>query len=529
MADKMDVRVIPTLQDLLGVDVTRSVSAIKSASVELCDIQTFVKLKEKLLTFEERLQEASFADISYVESVSYVALRVLVTVRDVRDAVLSIEEITNRLYGQAFGIMEGLEIEFAEIDFTLFEQQHTQPSNVVESQRPDPYNRYRFFEAYEDPTDGRAILPVLPILDNYCPQTYRLLPFNLCPLIELDDYEFRVERNSVFLKDQGIYLNMSDVVFSQNGYTITLCSNSFFSNDNDFSRKMSEKNPYAAEFIVSVVCTSISLLCLLIVFVIYCCFTALRTLPGLNNMALVLSLFFSQLFYVFGGGVEIKAVWLCGAIGLLLHYCLVASFLWMGVCTFHMMMVFVFISKRSGSENTRTAFIRYAVIANVATAALVCINIIVSVTTGGPGFGYGGQLCYISHKLMILYTVAIPLGAVIICNFLMFLYVIIKVSRLPDVKKNTKHERRNIVIFAKLSTLTGLTWVFAYIYQWTDVKAFAYLFIVANASQGLFIMFSFIINKRVWAMVNNSFKSSSFYKSRSSKTYETSAGKSSLK
>ena len=511
MTDKMDVRVIPTLQDLLADDVTRSLSAIKSAGAELCNIQKFVKLKEKLIIFKERVQETSFPNVSYIENVSYVALRVLVTARDVRNAVVSIEEITNKLYGQVFENMGGFETEIAQLDFTLFEQQYMF-SFFEENQPPDPYKHYGFFEAYEDPTDGLAILPVLPkINDAVCrPQMYRLLPFNLCPLIKLDEYEFRVERNSVFLKDQGIYLDMSDVVFSQNGSMITLCSNSYFSNDK-FHRKMPEQNPYATEFIVSVICTSISLLCLLIVFVTYCCFTALRTLPGLNNMALVLSLFFAQLFYLLGGGFEIKAIWLCEAIGLLLHFFLVASFFWMGVCTFHMMMVFVFIFKRSGSENTRIAFTRYAVIANLAAATLVCINIIVSVTSGGPGFGYGGQPCYISDKIMILYSVAIPLGVVIICNFLMFMYVIIKVSRLPDVKKDTKHERRNIIIFAKLSTLTGLTWAFAYIYQWTEVEAFAYLFILTNASQGLFIMFSFIINKRVWSMANQvMFKSSSY-------------------
>ena len=333
-----------------------------------------------------------------------------------------------------------------------------------------------------------------------------------------------MQKNMVFLEDMGTYLNMSDVVFSQNGSKITLCSNKYFSND--FYRKFPKDNPYAAEFIVSVTCTSISLLCLFIVFLTYCCFKPLRTLPGLNNMALVLTIFFAQLFYLLGGAVEIKAIWLCETIGLLLHFCLVASFFWMGVCTFHMMMVFVFISKRSGSENTQMSFIRYTVIASLAATVLVCINIIVSVTSDSPGFGYGGQPCYITDKRMILYTVAIPLGIIVRCNFLMFLYVIVKVSRLPDVKKNTKHERRNIIIFAKLSTLTGLTWIFAYIYQWTAVKAFAYLFIVANASQGLFIMFSFVINKRVWDMVNTSFKNSSFYKSSSGKTYETSAGKS---
>ena len=316
-ADRWDVRVIATLQDLLADDVARSVSAIKSATVELCEIQTFVKLKEKLVTFKERLQEVSFADISYIESVSYVALRVLVTARDIREAVVSIEEITNRLYGQAFDIMTGFEVEFAELDFTLFEQQHTS-SIVVENPLLDPYNRCRFFEANEDPADGRAILPVIPKINDFCPQSplkYLLLPFKLCPLIKFDEYEFRVERNMVFLKDRGIYLNMSDVVFSQNGSTITLCSNSYLSNENEFNRKMPEQNPYAAEFIVSVICTSVSLLCLLIVFVTYSCFTALRTLPGLNNMALVLSLFFAQLFYLLGGAVEIKVVWICEAIG----------------------------------------------------------------------------------------------------------------------------------------------------------------------------------------------------------------------
>ena len=496
----MDVRFIAALQDLIADDVIWRLSAIQSAGVELCDIKTFVKLDVTFEAFTEHLKEVSFADISYKENLDFIALKLLVTARDILDAVGNIQEITNVLYHEAID-MAAFETELKEVDFTLFDQQYTSSITV---ENPLPVH-YKFFEAYEDPIDGQTILPVIPkiYVCQKSPLQYHLLPFSLCPLIRFNEYEYRVEIDMIFLKGPRIHLKKSDVVFSQNGSTITLCSDSYFSseNENDFKRKLSDTNPYAVETIVSVICTSVSLLCLLIVFVTYCCFTALQTLPGMNNMALVLALFFAQLFYLLGGAVEINTVWICEAVGLLLHFCLLTSFFWMGICTFHMMMVFVFISKRSGSENTRTTFIRYAVIANLAATLLVCINIIISVTSGGSGFGYGGQPCYVTDKLMIFYTVAIPLGIVIAANFIMFLYVIIKVCRLPDVKKNTKHERRNIVIFAKLSTLTGLTWALAYIYQWTEVKAFAYLFVAATASQGVFILFSFIINRRVWGMI----------------------------
>ena len=499
MEDALDVRFITALQDMIADNVTRKVSAIKSATVELCEIKTFVKLKVKFVAFTEHLKEVSFADISYILNVDYVAFKVAVTARDILDAVVSIKEITNILYDQAPD-MAAFETEFREVGFTLFDQQYTSTVTVQNSL----FAHYKFFGPYADPIDGKTILPIIPKISDVCPKSplqYHLLPFSLCPLMTLKEYEYQVVGDVIFLKGPGIYLKKPDVYFSQNSSTITVCSDSYLSRENEFIQKFSQKNLYAVEIIVSIICTSVSLLCLLVVFVTYCCFKALRTLPGLNNMALVMALFFAQLFYLLGGAVEIRLALICEAIGLLLHFCLLDSFFWMGICTFHMMMVFVFISKRSGSENTRSAFIRYTVITNLAAAMLVCINIIISVTSGGPGFGYGGQPCYVTDNFMIFYTVAIPLGIVIVSNFIMFLFVIIKVSRLPDVKKNTKHERRNIVIFAKLSTLTGLTWAFAFIYQWTEVKVFAYLFIVANASQGLFIMFSFIINKRVWGMI----------------------------
>ena len=530
--ENIDVRLIPTLQDLIEVDVSRSISELTTTMAEICNVQVLIKLKETLASRRERYENKT--SIHFKEKVNYLAVRVVIDAVGIQNTSATLEELNNKLYSLEFDATGGFHCEFVDINFDLFEQKRETTSPVVntvsttderEFSNRNIYYEYRFLEAYNDPVDGLGVLPVIPYTSKSCPKAFRLSKFLFCPLISFSDSEFLVEsdRKAVFLKDKGVSVNTTDVLYSRNGSVIALCSNSYFSDEKEFSRKYQKSNPYVAEVIVSIVCTSISLISLFVVFFTYCSFKVLRTLPGLNNMALVVSLFFAQLLYLLGGTVEIKQSWLCELIGLLLHFCLVESFFWMGVCTFHMMTVFVFISNRSASENTRLVFIRYAVIASLSAAILVCINIVVSVTFDNSGFGYGGQPCYIANKHMILYTVAIPLGLVIISNFAMFLYVVVKVSRLPDVKKNTKHERRNIIIFAKLSTLTGLTWILAYVYQWTGIVAFAYLFIIANASQGVFIMFSFIVNKRVYGMLNASYKSSNLYK-LTSKTHSTADG-----
>jgi hypothetical protein len=103
---------------------------------------------------------------------------------------------------------------------------------------------------------------------------------------------------------------------------------------------------------------------------------------------------------------------------------------------------------------------------------------------------------------MILYFVAIPLGLIITANLGMFSYVVWSVSRIPDMAHKSSNERRNLLIFAKLSTLTGITWLFGFLYQFTNVLLFAYFYIVFNAGQGVFIMISFV-NKRTLDMLHS--------------------------
>ena len=101
---------------------------------------------------------------------------------------------------------------------------------------------------------------------------------------------------------------------------------------------------------------------------------------------------------------------------------------------------------------------------------------------------------------MIEVTFGIPATIVVLANLSMFVAIIIKIKRAPSVSKNVKHERNNFVVFAKLSTITGATWLFGFVYMWTGVTVFSYIFIILNGSQGLFIMVLFICNARTFAM-----------------------------
>lgn len=518
----IDVRIIPTLMKTLADDIEKDVQRSEFGDIFGSNVQMFLKLgRSGRYKSENQLNYSAFK-----EMINYVAIRFIIETKEIYDVKKFMKEITLHLKTLDLDITGGFDAELASISFALYEKMLQASSGVPSDPKTTPptsstpplssptYNAFEYgiLEGYLDPLDGLQILPVSPQYWYFYPNTIRLTPFLFCPTVTLNKQDFKIEttKKQIHLIRKNVYINSSDVVFSEDDSSIVLCSADYISSTDSPSKPQESSNLYNAEVILSIVCTSASMLGLVVVFVTYCVFKMLRTLPGLNNMGLSFSLFFAQLFYLTGGVFEVTLQWLCEMFGLLLHFFLLASIFWMGVCTFHMMRTFVFISQLSTAQNARSKFIKYTVFVIVSSTVFVVCNIVVSVTADSS-IGYGGQSCYITRNYMVLYTVAIPLGLVIISNLVMFFYVVIKVYKLPEVKKNTKHERSNIVIFAKLSTLTGLTWIFAYIYQWTHVKAFTYLFIITNATQGLFIMFSFVINRRVFDMVQNSYKKSSFY------------------
>ena len=106
---------------------------------------------------------------------------------------------------------------------------------------------------------------------------------------------------------------------------------------------------------------------------------------------------------------------------------------------------------------------------------------------------------------MVYITFALPVALVIITNALMFVKVVINIRQGQSIQRHVANDRNEIGIFVKLSTLTGLTWVFGLIDSVVDLSPFAYISIILNASQGLFLFLAFICNRRVLGLLKKHF------------------------
>ncbi|XP_045166357.2 uncharacterized protein LOC123529859 [Mercenaria mercenaria] len=257
---------------------------------------------------------------------------------------------------------------------------------------------------------------------------------------------------------------------------------------------------------LAISCLSVSLLSLSLTLIVYSVFKDLRTLPGMNNMALVTSMFAFQATSLINTITDIEISWLCSFFAVFTHFSFVNSFSWMFICTYHMLKVFMNVRNRAVPRNDCLTFTVYTIFTtSVATVAVVATVITAEVQSGGNDIGYGGYGCYIKNSVMVLCAAAIPAAIIIVLNLGMFCITVYKISKHPSMSSAGATERSNIAIFAKLSTLTGLTWIFGFMFVFTKVNALAYIFVTLNAGQGLFIMLSFVCNRRVLRLIHSKF------------------------
>ena len=356
-----------------------------------------------------------------------------------------------------------------------------------------------------------------------------------CPLIKLDENEYNIEQGSMKLNITGLGEKCSPndyLVKNISGKTVLfICAENYISILERFQKNNQGKRPTSSDNVtpqgkLSLICTSISLLCLLLTLLTYLLFRDLRTQPGINNMALVICLIVAQSLFQFGIGQAGKIEkWACQVIGVLVHFFWLAAILWMNVCCIHMLKVFLSINNTAVAKKAwKQTFIYLAYTLTVSTV-FVLINIIVSVSaTDNEEIGYGGEKCFITEHYMIAYMFAIPVGLAIVSNMVMFIIVVVKICRTPTVKSDTQHTRNVFAVYAKLSTITGITWLFGFIYTFTKIEALEYIFIIVNATQGLFIFLAFVCNRRVFRMYSYKFShlKSGFSRSMISKSMRNS-------
>lgn len=338
----------------------------------------------------------------------------------------------------------------------------------------------------------------------------KLTKFQTCPyIILLMDKDFiSIKEDAVYIGKYNYSVEFEDIYIDNN--TAYICSDTIQKIFDEFpdtgvsrlnsTTENSENNSSEAIQILSFICVIISIVFSFFTFITYVFFKELRTQPGVNNMLLAASLIISQCLFLFGfnQAPNVSAAG-CTALGVLIHYSWTVFLVWMSICTFHMFRVFSKNQTSAAKFNILKTTLIYTVSCVILSCIPVCLNIIIwSVENTGSGIGYGGSYCYLTQSDFYIYILSIPLALIVATNITLYVVVVVHIERTRSkIQSSSSGDNSLFSAYIKMSTITGATWIFGFIFMFTEQTWAEYLFVLLNASQGLFIFLAFMVNRKV--------------------------------
>lgn len=276
--------------------------------------------------------------------------------------------------------------------------------------------------------------------------------------------------------------------------------NSALPNANLDQKVRGTENRVQPKEIVSFCCVCCSITCLCVTIVVYIKFSSKQSQPMINNVVLCICLLLAQAMYQFGAGQRSLTYGACAVIGALCHFLWLCVMFSMNACSLQMFIIFRTISKLSPnfSWNHTLRVILYVV---GCSCLFVVVNLAVPLgTSKGLDSGYGGRVCFVSSYVMHLVTFLVPCATTLSINIVLFGFTVVSIQHISrHSAKLLKRERNLFLAYARLSSLTGITWILGFVQLLFKNDILEYLFIVLNAAQGVFIMVAFVLNKRIFA------------------------------
>ncbi|RUS91575.1 hypothetical protein EGW08_000690 [Elysia chlorotica] len=260
------------------------------------------------------------------------------------------------------------------------------------------------------------------------------------------------------------------------------------------------------QYYIEVICVILSVVCLLLSALTYCLFPSLRSLPGLNNLSLCVSLAVAQVCLL------ITARWgvnnllprgYCTMHAVLLHFSWLASFAWMSVCCIHMFRVFTAQStKFTDNRSDKKRYLHYCMYGfGVPTILVIATYAINAGVTSGNSSGYNDDICFLdtSHSIWTLVlSLLAPLVLVILTNSVMFVLTVRQIVQVTNLQEQRRsRDRQGVITYVKLSTLTGLLGAVVVVAVQLNSSVLSLLTSPLMALQGVFIFVSFTCNQRV--------------------------------
>ncbi|KAK7093254.1 hypothetical protein V1264_007043 [Littorina saxatilis] len=242
-----------------------------------------------------------------------------------------------------------------------------------------------------------------------------------------------------------------------------------------------EKSSQALD-ILSYICCSLSILFLFLSFLTFVSFKALESDRNTIHINLVICLGLGQLLFLVGID-QVSNKTGCAVIAGFLHFFFLASFFWMATEGLQIYMKLVLVFELSWSMLPVYVGIGYG-----------CPVIIVAISAGLFSQGYGYEkACWLKKENGFQWSFIGPVIVVLVWNVIM-LAVALNVMRrhLYSPTKQDMGKLGRMKTWLKgavtLMFVLGLTWIFGiFNLGGSETEAFAYIFVLLNGSQGVFI------------------------------------------
>ena len=254
--------------------------------------------------------------------------------------------------------------------------------------------------------------------------------------------------------------------------------------------------------ILTLVLLTLSIICLTIRLVLQFKIAYYRSFAGKLHFNLCLALCLAFLMLTIGGFVSVTAARkLCIAFGILTYWFFLIAFFWMTTVTLDTWLGFIPSATFVKVGDTNKSLIKYilpcCLIPAVAVIMVTSLDFAHVDSRFQPKFGT--NLCWFNQRYALLLYFGVPVALLTLLTTIFFVLTVLNLRKTTNssVRQSSMKESHNIWIYFRLYVLMGVSWIFGFVAAFVGHNALWIIFIILNASQGILIFISFVLNRRV--------------------------------
>ncbi|XP_070539163.1 uncharacterized protein [Ptychodera flava] len=310
-----------------------------------------------------------------------------------------------------------------------------------------------------------------------------------CPyphFITLYNPSYRLDGDTLFYQVGADWLQTKVFTISTNGSTI--CVQQYLPLDS-FD---------AFQSYLSIVCSSLSVLCLITRVIIYCVNPRMHTFPGKLLLNLVIAILLAQVLYLSSMGLnEIPLI--CFALAVALHYSWLANFSWMAVVSYDLCRTFRSVNKTLYVPQSVRRLVVYCLLGWLLPGCVVCTAVSLQISKATEfNAGYGeNSICWIRNPIALLIFFITPLGMIVLFNTVCFILTFLNQHSASAKSAGIGGQsgwKALLIPCVKAFLIMGVTWNLALLEAFIDNYVLSVIFITVNSLQGTLIFLCLTVN-----------------------------------